>query len=1101
MKKSVLSSSSKSSRMSQEKQSINFSAIMLKKLTFVLTFGVLLGLPLSALAESFIEGIVTDAESKKPLSSVTVKISALRKGAITDTKGKFKFEVPPGEYNVEASMIGYSNANQKVKVEKDKSTKVSFEISTKAYQTNDIIVIGLTGEVDKNKLGNTISSVQSSEIANVVSPTAIDAIAGKVTGVNVTRNSGTLGAGTFITMRGRKTIMGSSEPLYVIDGVIMDNSSDYDGSGTHSYSNRAIDINPNDIESMEVLKGASAAAIYGSQAGNGVIIITTKKGKYTSSEKPASITYNSNYNFEQKAGHVPLQTTYGQTTPYKPGVPGSNTSYGAKLAPGTNTYAQDDVPFKNGFGHEQSLTLSGGVPEFDYLLNGTYNDAEGVVIGSTYKRSSVRANLGASIINGLNIRSNTNFINIDNDMPQDGSNVGGILLGALRSTPTFDNSNYLEADGTQRKYSVYDNPIWTQHNNFYNSKVDRFINSTDIKYQIANWITVGALFGFDKYAKQDYERLSVESFASSFLGSIARNKSNSEKKNFDLTANMNTKMMDDKLDINFTLGTQTIWYNFESTTTFASNTLSFYDQISAGATKDATSYMSQTKTVGYFGQVSMTYDDRLTLTGALRRDGSSTFGSADKYHNYPKLGLSYSLSKESFMESSNDLISNVRLRGSYGEAGSPNLPSVYATNFLYSTAGYFDPWERATLLTRGGFSGIKQGGATASDQYLISGSNTLKPETTKELEMGFDFTLFKDVVDITFTYYNQTVTDMILNIPVAASTGYDQTLKNAGEMWNRGIELSIKANILNSEDFRWSTQINYSTFKNEVTKLDINVDPTKNKDAFLELTGAFSGLVNVAMLGQPLGVLRGHGWLRDENGARYYSGDFVQLDADGNWKRDANGNVLRAKAGDANSEKLVDQYGKNYNGSPIKDSKLKVLGNTNPEFTFSWRNDFVLMQNLTLSFLFDAAYNFDVWNGTQGALYRFGTHKNTEDRDELWFNERGDKVTDKDGNQVTKIEKYRTYENGFNGIEEPHIQDGSYIKLRELSLAYKWKSPLDLPLNQVIFTLAARNIFTITDYTGFDPEVNTFSQAEGRGIDYFVLPQVRSYRLGISINY
>lgn len=1054
-------------------------------------------------ASATIKGKVIDAETGKPLPRASVQIPTLRLGAVTDANGNFTFQAPPGDHTLEVRFVGYENFVRKVSLKAGETFNLEVKLSSQAIQTSEIVVVGLTGEIDRNKLGNTIASVPGKEVAKVVSSTAIDAISGRVPGVSVTRNSGTPGAGTYITMRGRKTIAGSSEPLYVVDGIIIDNTFLYDPSGTKQFGNRAIDINPQDIESIEILKGASAAAIYGSQAANGVVLITTKRGKLSSYDKPAQITFNSSYQVDAHAGKVPLQRKFGQTTPYQPGKPGTTTSYRTvtqkRLAtfeyidkdgtvktktdsitlawpvplPDTvPTYDHSKEPFRTGFTHEQSLTISGGVPQFDYLLNGTYTDTKGYVEGSTYQRSSIRANVGISLLPGVTLQTNNNFITINNDLPQDGSNTSGILLGALRTPPEFDNTKYLEPDGSPRKFAAsYDNPIWTQKFNKFNSKIDRFLHSTDVKWMPLDWLSFNGRFGYDSYEYKNFERLDPKSRTTGEKGAINHQRITNKQMNLDLTATLFQKFFDDELELNLVFGSQTIWVDRSTDNVSSTSTLSFFDQIDAGATKNGSSSLLKTKTIGLFAQLTTTYLDRYSLTLSLRRDGSSTFGESKQFHYYPKAGLSYTISQEPFMKDLKPYIHNLRLRASYGEAGSPHLPYPYATNFLYVTDGTFDPWVESSLSTRGGFNGMRHSST--------AGAKDIKPELNIEREIGIDIGLF-DFLDIEYTFYHADIYDLILDVPVPSSTGYLTILKNAGAMWNEGFELAIRAQLFNTEDFAWNTAFMWSRNYNLVTSLNVNPDPEKNKDAFITLTGGFVSILNAAIVGQPLGVFRSAGWMRDEKGNIMYS----------YW--------------DPETKSVVgDWWGRNNVGVPIADENLKVIGNPNPQFQLSWRNDFTFFRNLTLSFLFDGVFGHDVWNGTKGALYNFGTHGDTEDRDQFWY-ENGKPVTnysDPDNPKpVLKQEKYQRYYNGFY-INEPHIEKGSFIKLREVVLEYRWDGLRDWNINTVTLSFSARNLLTITDYKGYDPEVNTFSLAEGRGIDYFTLPQVRSYRFGISINY
>ncbi|MFA6572433.1 MAG: SusC/RagA family TonB-linked outer membrane protein, partial [Bacteroidota bacterium] len=761
----------------------NALSIILIALSIMLCAG---GLFAQSGTSATIKGTIVDLDSKKPLKSATVTIPSLRLGAVTDDQGKFSFKVPPGNHNLEVRYVGYQTLTRKVSIKADQTSTLDLKIAAQSIQTNEIVVVGLSGEVDRSKLGNTIATVDGKEIAKVVSTSAIDAISGRVTGVNVTKNSGTPGSGTYITMRGRKTISGSSEPLYVVDGILMDNTSLYDGSGTKQFSNRAVDINPQDIESIEILKGASAAAIYGSQAGNGVVLITTKRGKLSSYEKPAQISFTTSLTMDQKSGSIPLQTIYGQRVPYKVdpvtgiGKPGKSDSYAMDanglpmpLPAGTQTYKQDNVPFRDALSHEQSLTISGGVPQFDYLLNGTYSGIQGYVIGSDFSRANIRANVGISILPGLTLQTNNNYIAINNDLPQDGSNTSGILLGALRTPPEFDNTKYLEPDGTQRRFASYDNPLWTQNFNKFNSKINRFLNSTEMKWTLFDWVNINGRFGYDSYEYANTERLAVGSATSDNReGLISDQNIKNNQMNLDFTANFSQRFMDDEFSTNLVLGTQIIWSDSKIANVSSTKTTDGFDQIGAGATKDGSSYFYEKKIVGLFGQFTGSWLDRYALTLALRRDGSSTFGKSKQFHYYPKASVAYSLSNEPFMKDMKDIFSLIRLRASYGEAGSPNLPGAYSTNFLYGTSGFFDPWDRSVTANRAGYIGYRQGGGTA-DEYIVYGAEDILPERSIEREVGIDMGFFDNLVTLEATFYHSDVQDMILSIPVPTSTGYD----------------------------------------------------------------------------------------------------------------------------------------------------------------------------------------------------------------------------------------------------------------------------------------------------------------------------------------
>ena len=299
--------------------------------------------------------------------------------------------------------------------------------------------------------------------------------------------------------------------------------------------------------------------------------------------------------------------------------------------------------------------------------------------------------------------------------------------------------------------------------------------------------------GLDRYEYVNKQRLAVQSsnqLSANKLGYISDSRISHQQMNVDFSINAQNNWLGDDLFTNFVLGTQSIWVDRTSNFAEASNTVPFFDMVNAGATRDAGSSLTKTQTVGIFGQLTTTYLDRLSLTLAVRRDGSSTFSEDQQFFLYPKVGFSYTLSKEPFMESTKSLLSNIRFRGSWGQAGSPSLPGAYATNFLYGTAGFFDPWGRTTTASRSNFMGIKQGGGQNAEDFIVAGALNINPELTSEIEAGIDLGFFENKLNLEITYYNQSITDMILNVPVPTSTGFDQQLRNAGEMWNKGIEIT-----------------------------------------------------------------------------------------------------------------------------------------------------------------------------------------------------------------------------------------------------------------------------------------------------------------------
>lgn len=1018
------------------------------------------------LKKNIIQGTVTDADSHEPLTGVVVRLTDIPGlGARTDSKGAYVIPgVPAGKHNVKARVLGYSDRDKPITVVEDQITTLDFALTVAALKQSEIVVTGLTGEVDRKQLGNAISEVDGAQISNAVTSSAIDALSGRVAGMVVSKPSGTPGAGTYITIRGRKTISGSSEPLYVVDGIVIDNTSITDQhfqSGAIQMSNRAVDLSSDDIENIEVLKGPSASALYGSLAANGVIIITTKKARPGSGEggKATAVMFSASMDRNENGGRSAteiIQSKYGQ-------LGTGSLSWGALLPADTPKYNHIEELLTPHYSNDQSISFSGGMPEFSYFISGSRNDVNGLIDNSNLLKHNLRANLTLVPFSTVTVKNNTNFLDISNSLPQDGSNVDGLMLGALRTPPEFNNTTVTNPDGTQHRYAGYDNPLWSVANNHFNNDLTRFMNSTEASWTPVDWLLVSGRLGMDKYDQLNLERLAVGSRGSdNAQGFIGQSRYQSSNVNLDFNATGTFKPMED-LSSQLSIGSQTIWANYSSTGATSSTTLPFFDQIAAGATKDATSSRAETKLLGIYAQLNSTYLERYTLTLAVRRDGSSTFGTSDQFHYYPKASFALQLPTEDWGLKS-DFISSIKVRGGYGEAGSPSLPGAYATNFLYSTFGNNDGWQRTTNAGRNGMIGIRQAGGDYNALF-VAGNSSISPEISIEREIGLDVGFWQNRISLEATFYHTNINNMILNIPVPGSSGFDDQLKNAGSMWNEGVEVSLNASPLRSESFSWSTSLIYSRNYNLVTNLN-GVD-------HVSIYG-FTGIENVAIVGRPLGVFLAKGY-----------------------KRDANGNILYTTGA------ADDYFGNDFKGAPQITDSLQVIGDPNPSFSLSWRNEFSFFKNIHFSFLFDGVFGQDVWNGTKGALYRFGAAKATEDRNDPWIFDGHPVIDNSTGQPVTREQYYRFYGNSFAyDIEEPVIEKGSYIKLREVSLSYDWDGLKDnLKISNVRFVFTVRNLLTISKYSGFDPEVNNFAQSEARGFDYFNLPPMRTYHLGFTLTY
>ena len=1082
-----------------------------------------------------IQGKVIDAETKEALPGAIVSVPALRIGSVTNINGEYNFKAPVGTHTIEVKLVGYETKKQTVTVEANQTVTVNFEIKVRATQGDEVVVLGLSGEVDRSKLGAAVGTVSGERINNIATPAAIDGLSGQVTGIQVTRGSGVPGGSTFITIRGPKSARGSSEPVYIVDGVIIDNQQTSPNTPAVDAGARAIDINPQDIESMEVLKGPAAAAIYGAVAGNGVIIITTKKGKYNSTERPTKISAAGFYETASPLGSIDLQKEYGQgingvggTNAYQEpragqtrGTPGVTLSWGPRLPAGAQTFDQLNGIFRRPNTLQQTVSVSGATSFFDYYVGGTFDQNQGVFRNSDLNRNNFRANVGFTLLPGVRYSTSNNYITSQTLIPTVGNSISGIYLSALRTPPDFDNTRTLEPDGTQRRYAAYDNPIWTQENNSYVSRLSRFIHNSTLSWDIYQDAATGFFagvrgqLGLDRYDQSNIYTLARgardASFGPAGTGAVLSDPRFDNQLNLEVSATVKYNFTKD-IKATLVLGGQSISLRRDLTAASTVDISPFFSQLNAGATQIASSAVVESRLVGQFVQLTADIFDRLAVTASVRRDGSSAFGTNQPFAFFPKASFSYNLTQESFMEGLKGILDNVVIRAAYGESGSPTQPDPYATNFLYGSGGVAAPFARGTWANRLGNTGINASAAGGATQAIT-------PERLIEREVGVNLGFWNNRINVEANYFTTSVFDIIVLFPVPASTGYNSVLRNAASMTNNGFELSIQGNIINTPELSWNATINYARLNNVVNSLS---------GAAPILLGGFAGSAAFINEGQPFGALQVTGWLRDQNGEVVRSGQtWVQVGPNGLMQRNSDGRVISVAPNSPNSRLVTAGAFGSFDvanngaitglvGAPVQDGQpIFGFANPFPAYTLSIRNDFRIFKNLTVSILLDGIFGNRVFNGTQGGLINFGTWGATRDREQpATFEGRpiivdpnrtsplsSFGVTYQPGQQVQMTTLYRGFLSGFV-IAEPHIQDGSFLRLRDVSIQYNSDILKDFGIGQLSLIFSGRNLATFfSQYTGYDPEVNSFGNQNARGIDWFQFAQVRTLRFGLQLTY
>ena len=1048
-----------------------------------------------------------------PVEAATIFIESLNLGVLSNAQGRFLLIVPAsrrvGDARVEvrASQIGRASQAQTVTLQPGTQV-LDFVLADDPLLLEAIVVTGVGLDIERQKLGVTINSVTSNEINLSNETNLVAALAGKAPNVQVTSSSGDPGAGSYIRIRGANSLIGSNQPLFVVDGVPIDNSTNGIESSTAgtALTNRAADINPNDIESIEILKGAAASAIYGSRAANGVVMVTTKRGRPGTN----TIQYRSSYSWNKVTETVPLQTAFGQGTvnPANPTVnlsPNSSATWGPALAAGTPVFDHADELYKTGLVNDQFLTWSGGNESTDYYLSLGRLAQEGTIVGpQQYTRTTVRLRAGHSFRDDLRVTGNIAYTDGQGDFIQQGSNISGIQLGGLRTPPEFNNLPYLDAgNGFHRSYRLktptsatgtrgYDNPFWIANEITNTAQVSRTFGNVGAQYTPADWLVVNYTLGVD-YSADERRTVFPKSSSDFPNGRLIR----ADLVNLQLDHNLVAtarRTFNENIEGSLSLGQSLNHAEYRRYQVNGQTLILGTDQLDFAVDRVPDEYTETVRTDGYFAQATLDLYEQLYFTGALRYDGSNTFGQGDKRFAYPKFSAAWDFSR--YVESTP--LSFAKARFAFGIAG--KRPPVFSNVSSFDTGTITDGWLAPNGLETiyAGFDGV------VSEATL--GNEDITPERTREWEAGFDVAVLDNRLSLGFTYYNALTTDAILAVSTAPSTGFFSAFKNAGEFSNSGIELSATANIIETNMLGWdfnaqwarntsctrglagSEEFSLTGFSGATNSV---VAPrTDRADAYTSCEFTKDGVTNY---GYQMGVMYMDDFIRFGNGS--LSDEAYDIDNDATITGWNNGDVY---LGD--------------DGYPQYDPQSRVVGDANPDWTASFRNNIRVGDNLRISALLDVKAGGQTWNGTKGALYFFGTHADTE----AYHGAGATRTFGEDYytqytyagpglNRAVPIDVSWFRNNigsTFTGPSSQVIEESGFVKLRDVSVAYTlrnqdWLSRIGL--STMDMQVVGRNLMTWTDYTGIDPESNLNGQSLGRGIDYFNNPQTRSWAVNFTL--
>ena len=1033
-----------------------------------------------AFGQTRVAGHVMD-EAGDPIIGASVQVKgSTGQGTITDVDGNFGFTAPAGATTLVVSYVGM--ITQEVPV----SANVRVVLVADNRQLEEVVVTAMGIKKERKALGYSVSDLNSEELLKNKNTNVINSLAGKIPGVNITQSSAAAGAGASITIRGGNSTSEGREnqPLFVVDGVIYDNStsvvgnSAYDGMTRNSttFSNRVMDVNPEDIETMSVLKGAAAAALYGSRAADGVIIITTKKGE----EGTIKVDVSSKLSTSWATKLPETQTEFGRGYYENNGVFNDLTyqSWGKRI---TDETLYDNIGsfFQNGVIYDNNVSISSGNKNGSFYLSASNYDQTGIVPETGYDKTTFRLN-GEQKYGRLTVNANVAYSlsNTNKTLTSAGLWEGGGngTMTALYSWPlTEDMSKYLNEDGT--KYRLFEgrldlvddkeNPYWIINKNKMTDKNKRFTGSLGASFKITDWWDISSRVGYDQYTTDAYTYIAPGSVVREIYqnGRLSKNDYNYSYITTNLMSNFH-KTFDD-FDFNLLLGSttesteilnQTHWgYNFITAGTISFSNISSENQFF----KDAT---TKKRLVGAYGEFRASYKNLAYLTVTGRNDWSSTLPLNNRSYFYPSISGSFVFTE---LMPKSDVLSFGKVRASWAQVGKDANP--YAT---------------LTYLT----NPISYGSYVGVGNYYVSGNAYLKPEIQTAWEVGGELRFLNGRIGLDYTYYHSQTKNQIASPRLSNANGYIMSSINSGSVINDGMEIALSGKPVVSRDFEWNVTLNTSYNRGKLGDFLDGVE-------IFYPTDAQFGTIKAASI--PNG-----GYFLGLVGSRF------------------------ARETKKVGEKDVEIEGGRYKVNPatglyeIYSSSNEVVGNREPKFIGGLNNSF-RYKDLSVSFLLDFRIGGDVYNGTEYYMVSNGLSKRTTENGREYVTVNGvDSKTGEDFNQTYYADQEYTiagatysgkamiqkYWNNYLSHSYNFISSVNWLKLRSLSISYDFTNLIKRQnvIKGLTVTATGTNLFTLTNYKGMDPEVSTAGGTGGSGatgIDYCSVPATSSFTFGVNVTF
>lgn len=1013
-----------------------------------------------------IAGTITSADDGAPIPGASVAIKGTTIGTITDIDGEFSLTAPENEVLV-ISFIGM----KKMEIPITSDTEYNLKLETELIGVDEVVVTALGITKSKKALGYATTTVSSEELVKAREGNVVNSLAGRVAGVRITQQSGTLGGSSKIMIRGANSLGGNNQPLFVVDGVPISNSG-YNGSrgqiiaGGVDAGNRASDINPDDIESMNILKGAAASALYGARAKDGAIIITTKRG---SKNQKISVTINSSVRFDNVLKLPDFQNEYAQGNKGVYDAERSN-GWGPKISDVTDqkftNFLGEEVTleaypdnvknfYETGISYINSVSFAGGGETTDFRFGLTNYDQTGVTPDSELSKYVASFNGGTKVGDKLDIRSSINFISSKTSgKPAQGSNDPNVLTSIVNGFPRTISNSILKNNITDKDGMPYEvvkntnNPYWVTQNNKWQNELNRVYGNFSINYDILDWMKLTARVGNDYYHEWR-QHVTAKNTVTAATGrfnvrNITRNQLNTDlmlsidrniADDFNLTAvfghNMNERFSRlDYITANDLVASNV--YVYQNAKSVAAKTESFRQRL-----------------IGVYGNITLGYKSMLYLDVTGRNDWSSTLPKANNSYFYPSVSTSFIFTE---LIPKNSILSYGKVRLNWANVGSDADP--YRLDFSYSPKDTY-------FLQYLGYEGTLPHGSSAGYEApnTIPPGENLKPQNVVSYEAGTELKFFDGRIGVDFSWYQTNTTDQIIEIAVAKSTGFWYKYINAGEVQNKGIEFAISGSPIKKRDFVWDININYSQNENIVKELVPGLDR-------YSLTSGWSGLSIKAAPGEAFGLY----------GAA--------------WERDPQGNIVY-DASTGRRKIIQDQN----------------LGNIYPDWTMGISNTFTY-KGVSLSGLIDIRQGGVIYSQTTGSIRENGLAIETlENRGANFIPEGVNKNEDGTYSPNTKAVDVQSYweDVAATSNTEGNIFDASYIKLREITLSYQLPKSILMKtfIKSASVGIEGRNVWLIKSHVPhIDPEVNFFgSSLTGEGVEFESVPSTRSLGFNVKLNF